>query len=94
MRQILPHTLWLGHAADAQDFKRMFDLDINALVQLAVEEAPLQPPRELIYCRFPLVDGPLALPSTWLLPSSTGTQFGGLSKASPFGFVQYRWEWS
>ena len=58
MRQILPHTLWLGHAADAHDFKRMFDLDINALVQLAVEEAPLQPPRELIYCRFPLVDGP------------------------------------
>ena len=58
MRQILPHSLWLGHAGDAQDFKRMFDLGINALVQLAVEEAPLQPPRELIYCRFPLVDGP------------------------------------
>jgi len=58
MRQILPYTLWLGHAGDAQDFKQIFDLGINALVQLAVEEAPLRPPRELIYCRFPLVDGP------------------------------------
>ena len=53
-----PIPLWLGHAADAQDFKRILDLEITALVQLAAEEAPLQPPRELIYCRFPLVDGP------------------------------------
>ena len=58
MRQILPHSLWLGHARDAQDFKRVFDLGISALVQLAVEEPALQQPRELICCRFPLVDGP------------------------------------
>ena len=58
MRQILPHSLWLGHAKDAHDFKQMFDLGINALVQLAVEEPAVQLPRELIYCRFPLVDGP------------------------------------
>src|SRR5271167_4199453 len=58
MRQILPHSLWLGHAKDAEDFKQIFDLGINALVQLAVEEPAVQLPRELIYCRFPLVDGP------------------------------------
>lgn len=58
MRQMLPHSLWLGHAKDAEDFKQMFDLGINALVQLAVEEPAVQLPRELIYCRFPLVDGP------------------------------------
>jgi protein-tyrosine phosphatase len=58
MRQILPHSLWLGHAKDAHDFKPILDLGINALVQLAVEEPAVQLPRELIYCRFPLVDGP------------------------------------
>jgi protein-tyrosine phosphatase len=58
MRQILPHSLWIGHAKDAEDFKQLFDLGINALVQLAVEEPAVQLPRELIYCRFPLVDGP------------------------------------
>jgi protein-tyrosine phosphatase len=71
MRQIVPHNLWLGHAADAQDFKRIFDLGINALVQLAVEEPTLQPPRELIYCRFPLVDGPGNEPSLLSLAITT-----------------------
>jgi len=31
-------------AADAQDFKRMFDQNINALVQLAVEKLPCKRP--------------------------------------------------
>jgi hypothetical protein len=57
MHQILPHALWVGHAGDARDLRRLFDLGIKALVELAVDEAPTQPPRELIYCRFPLVDG-------------------------------------
>jgi protein-tyrosine phosphatase len=57
MRQILPHHLWLGHAGDASDFRRQFDLGIEAILQVAMEEPPVQPPRELIYCRFPLLDG-------------------------------------
>ena len=58
MRQILPHYLWLGHAGDGRDFRRILDTGIQAMVQLAAEEPALVSPRDLICCRFPLVDGP------------------------------------
>jgi hypothetical protein len=57
MNQIVPYDLWVGHAGDARGFKELFDLGIQAVVQIAAEEAPLQPPRDLIVCRFPLDDG-------------------------------------
>jgi protein-tyrosine phosphatase len=57
MNQILPHPLWIGHAGDGRDYRRLLDLGIRAVVQLAIEEPPLQPPRELVYLRFPLRDG-------------------------------------
>src|SRR5437764_14691593 len=57
MRQIPPHGLWLGHAGDGRDFRAILDARIQAVVQLAVEEEPLHLPRELTFCRFPLVDG-------------------------------------
>lgn len=50
--------LWLGNAADGRDYRAALDAGVEAIVQLAAEEAPLQPPRDLIYCRFPIVDGP------------------------------------
>src|SRR5437764_255159 len=43
MRQITPHSLWLGHAGDGTDFRRVFDLGIRAIVQVAAEEPPLRP---------------------------------------------------
>jgi protein-tyrosine phosphatase len=58
MRQITPHALWLGHAGDGRDFRQVLDAGIAAIVQVAAAEPALQPPRELICCRFPLVDGP------------------------------------
>jgi protein-tyrosine phosphatase len=58
MRQISPHLLWLGHAGDGRDYRRILDAEIQAVVQLAAEEPTLESPRDLIYCRFPLVDGP------------------------------------
>ena len=57
MNQIKPHEVWIGHAGDGSDFRAIFDESIRAVVQLAVEELPAQPPRELILLRFPLVDG-------------------------------------
>jgi protein-tyrosine phosphatase len=57
MRQIAPHLLWVGHAGDGSDFRHILDTGIQAVVQLAVEEPPLSLPRELTFCRFPLVDG-------------------------------------
>ncbi len=58
MNQILPHPLWIGRAGDGRDNRRLLDNGIRAVVQLAVEEPPLQLPRELVYLRFPLHDGP------------------------------------
>ena len=57
MHKIEPYALWTGHAGDGRNFRAMFDLGIEAVVQLALEELPLAPPRELLYFRFPLVDG-------------------------------------
>jgi protein-tyrosine phosphatase len=57
MNQIKPYPLWLGHAGDARNFRSALDAGIQALVELAREEPPTDPPRELIYCRFPLLDG-------------------------------------
>ncbi len=56
MNQIAPYRLWVGHAGEARDFRPLFDAGIKAVVELAVEEPPSQTPRELIACRFPLVD--------------------------------------
>lgn len=57
MTRIEPLLLWIGHAGDGRAFRELFDLGIRAVVQLAVEELPVPPPRELVYCRFPLLDG-------------------------------------
>jgi protein-tyrosine phosphatase len=57
MNQIKPYPLWLGHAGDARNFRSALDAGIQALVDLSREEPPSEPPRELIYCRFPLLDG-------------------------------------
>ena len=57
MNQILPYPLWLGHAGESRDFQKVFDLGVKVLVQLAAEEPSLQTPRELVFCRFPVLDG-------------------------------------
>jgi protein-tyrosine phosphatase len=57
MQQLTPHPLWLGHLGEGRNFQQLFDAGIKAVVELAAEEMPSQPPREFIYCRFPLLDG-------------------------------------
>lgn len=57
MNQIVPYPLWLGHTGSGADFRTIFDRGIKALMHLAAEDLPAHPPRELIYCRIPLVDG-------------------------------------
>jgi protein-tyrosine phosphatase len=57
VRQVSPYWLWLGHAGDGRDFRAIYDAGIRAVVQLALEEPALQPPRDLVYCRIPLLDG-------------------------------------
>ncbi len=57
MNQVLPHALWLGHARHGENFSDIFAAGIRAVVYVAAEEAPVAPPRDLITCRFPLLDG-------------------------------------
>jgi protein-tyrosine phosphatase len=57
MHHIEPHALWLGHAGDGRDFRKVMDTGIEALVHLAMEEPVPQVPRSLLFVRVPLVDG-------------------------------------
>jgi hypothetical protein len=57
MNQIHPHPLWLGHAGDGRDARRILDADIKAVVHLAAEEPSPQLPRDLLFFRFPVIDG-------------------------------------
>lgn len=57
MHEIHRSLLWMGHALDVRDARRLFEAGIAAVVDVAWEEAPAQLPRQLIYCRFPLHDG-------------------------------------
>jgi hypothetical protein len=57
MKRIDDLPLWLGHAGDGRDYRQIVATGIRAIVQLAMEEPPLSPPRELLYLRFPLLDG-------------------------------------
>jgi protein-tyrosine phosphatase len=57
MRAIAPHRLWLGNALDARDLRRLYEAEIAADVDLAIEEKPAQLGREIVYLRIPLIDG-------------------------------------
>ena len=57
MREIIPRRLWLGNALDIRDIRRLHDVGVAAVVDLAREESPPSPSREMLYLRIPLVDG-------------------------------------
>ena len=57
MREISRGRLWLGTVIDVRAVGPLYDAGVDAVVDLAYEEPPTQLPRELCYCRFPLVDG-------------------------------------
>jgi hypothetical protein len=57
MRPILDTSLWIGTTRDARSFTQLFDQGVEALIDLAWEERPEPPPRELIWLRIPLLDG-------------------------------------
>lgn len=71
MKEIHPPILWTGNAREARDVQNLFDAGISAVVDLAYEESPAQLPRQLVYCRFPTVDGAGNDPSLLKLALST-----------------------
>lgn len=81
MREVPPYSLWLGTAADRCDVRAMLDAGIAALVDLALNEPPVPVTRELVYCRFPLVDGHGNPP--WLLRVAIETTASLLRTRTP-----------
>jgi protein-tyrosine phosphatase len=58
MREILPNQLWIGNAGDGRDPEGLLQNGVAAVINLAAEEPSPVLPRSMIYCHFPLVDGP------------------------------------
>ncbi|QDT28883.1 hypothetical protein Enr10x_42290 [Gimesia panareensis] len=57
MREILPQLLWIGNARAARDVTGVLDRGITAVVDPALEEPPISYPRDIVYCRLPILDG-------------------------------------
>ncbi|HEX4609249.1 MAG TPA: hypothetical protein VH092_13690 [Urbifossiella sp.] len=58
MRQVPGYPLWVGTARDTRDVRAILDAEIAAVIDLAIEELPATLTRELVYLRFPVIDGP------------------------------------
>lgn len=81
MRKVADLPLWIGTARDARDMRVVLDLGIEAVVDLAMDELPVHPTRELMYLRFPLVDGE-GNPA-WLLRAAVDALTGLLTAGVP-----------
>ena len=57
MRVAYSNLLFIGNAKDARDLKLIYENGIRAVIDLAINEAPAQLGREIVYCRFPINDG-------------------------------------
>jgi protein-tyrosine phosphatase len=81
VRQIPGLPLWLGHVGDARNLRIVTSAGIVALVDLAANEPPVPITRELVYCRFPILDGAGNPP--WLVRVAVGTVAGLLQAGTP-----------
>jgi hypothetical protein len=81
MRQVRGYPLWLGHVGDVRDLRAVLSTGILAVVDLALNEPPATVTRELVYCRFPLLDGSGNAP--WLLRAAVETVAGLLRSKTP-----------
>lgn len=81
MRQLPGYRVWLGHAGDGRDVGAILGNGIHVVVQLALEEPPAVLNRELVACRFPLIDGDGNAP--WLIGAAVRTIAGFVSRDVP-----------
>jgi protein-tyrosine phosphatase len=81
VRRILPHALWVGHVGGIRNLRAVLEAGIVAIVDLAVNEPVPTITRELVYCRFPLVDGTGNAP--WLLRAAVEVTAGFLRAKIP-----------
>ena len=57
MREIIPGILWIGNRNDIHNLSSLYEQNIQAILDLAIEEPPLNLNRDLVNCRFPIIDG-------------------------------------
>jgi protein-tyrosine phosphatase len=57
MRQVIVQRLWIGNARDRRNVAEVLEAEVEAVVDLAMEEPPFALPREILYARLPLLDG-------------------------------------
>ncbi len=81
MRRIPGYSLWLGHVGDVRDLRGIHAAGIRAVVDLALNEPPAALSRDLVYCRFPLIDG-TGNPQ-WLVRRAVETVAGLLRSETP-----------
>ena len=81
MRRIADLPLWIGTARDARDIRGVVDAGIEAVVDLAMDEPPVHPTRELVYLRFPLVDNAGNPP--WVVRTAVEAVVGLLQSGVP-----------
>ncbi|MBP3957484.1 hypothetical protein J8F10_19730 [Gemmata sp. G18] len=81
MRQISGYPLWVGSVADIRDLRGVLSAGIEAVVDLALNEPVATVTRELVYCRFPLVDG--AGNSPWVLRAAVEAVAGFVRAGFP-----------
>lgn len=56
--QEIAHGLWIGNSFEARDIRGLYEANLRAVVDLALEEKPISDfPREMLYQRIPLIDG-------------------------------------
>jgi len=81
MRRIDTRELWIGHAGDFGDPRGILNLGIQAVIELADNEPFVTLPRDLIRCRFPMIDGDEA--RLWLLRLAAETTAAFLRETIP-----------
>ncbi len=70
MREVPGLPLWLGHVGDVHDIRSVLAAGVVAVVDLAGNEPAVAFPRDVAYCRFPLLDGGGNPP--WLVSAAVG----------------------
>lgn len=81
MRAVSSYSLWIGNAGDMRRVADLIDLGVAAVVDLAANEPVAVLPREIVYCRFPLLDG--AGNERWMLRAAIETISGLLRDNVP-----------
>jgi len=57
MREIIRGKLWIANARQVRDIRATLAEGATAIIDLAMEEPPIAFPRDILYGRFPLLDG-------------------------------------